>query len=190
MAQNAVGFKIRYLIPLILIFLFVAGSALYYNVNVLGRHREEIDAIADQAAARHGVPAALVKAIIWRESRYRVDSVGKAGEVGLMQLHTTSVREWSQRTGCPAPSRAALFKPETNIDIGTWYLSWTGSHWKGYKSALLLQISEYNAGYGNLTKGWLPKNPMDEVRPEDITIKSTRGYVRDVMQRMKIYEDR
>ena len=175
------------LFPILAIFLFVAGSAAWYHVNIWVANREKIDAMADVAAARHGVDPRLVKAIIWKESRYRVNAVGKAGEIGLMQVYDTAVNEWSNRTGKPAPSRTQLFNPETNIDIGTWYLAWTGRHWTGYKSALLLQISEYNAGYGNVTKYWRPASPNHEVKLEEITIESTRKYVHDVLKRMEAH---
>lgn len=180
MSKQGYGF----IIPILLIFMFVSGSAVWYRVNLWITKRAEIDAIAVEKAAKYGVDASLVKAIIWKESRYRVDAVGKAGEVGLMQIYTTAVKEWSNRTGNAEPSRVQLFQPETNIEIGTWYLAWAGSHWAGYRSALLLQISEYNAGYGNVSKYWKPKVPQDEVKLEQITIESTRKYVRDVMRRM------
>jgi len=177
-----------FLLPIALIFLFVAGTALWHQMQIIRADRAKIDAIADAMASKHGVRPELVKAIIWKESRYRVNSVGKAGEIGLMQIYTPAVKEWSRRTGKAVPLRLQLFNPETNIDIGTWYLKWAGSHWEGYKSALLLQISEYNAGYGNVTdvvNGWKPKTPQDEVTLEQITIPGTRKYVRDVLRRME-----
>ncbi len=180
-SKNSAG----YLIFILLIFLFVAGAALWHHANIREADIEKIDAVAEAMAAKHNVKPELVKAIIWKESRYHVKAVGKAGEVGLMQINTPAVQEWSNRTKNPMPSRTQLFNPETNIDIGTWYLSWTGSHWKGYKSALVLQISEYNAGYGNVTKGWKPKSPDAEVKLEQINIKSTRKYVHDVLKRME-----
>ena len=176
---------IVYFLPIALVLLFVAGSAVHHHLVLRQRQQSEINAIADAAAVRNGVDPVLVKAIIWKESRYRVNAVGKAGEIGLMQLYGTAVSEWSRRTGKAVPSRTELFRPETNIDIGVWYLSWTGKHWTGYKSALVLQISEYNAGYGNVSKYWKPKSPGDEVKLEQIGIKSTRIYVRDVMRRME-----
>lgn len=34
-----------------------------------------------------GVPDELVLAVIWQESHFKPDAIGKAGEVGLMQIH-------------------------------------------------------------------------------------------------------
>ena len=36
-----------------------------------------------------------------------------------------------------------------------------------------------------MTKGWKPKNPQDEVKLEQINIKSTRKYVHDVLKKME-----
>lgn len=146
------------------------------------------DDIIQECSVRHGVPFALVKAIIWKETKFDEKARGKAGEIGLMQIMPGAIEEWRRGTkNRKTPGERELFTPKLNIEIGTWYLAWCARHWKGYKSALLLQISEYNAGYGNVMKHWKPKTPQTEVSPEDITIKSTRQYVVDVIERMKMY---
>lgn len=38
-------------------------------------------------ASCQGVPSELVLAVIWQESHFKPDAIGKAGEVGLMQLN-------------------------------------------------------------------------------------------------------
>ena len=38
--------------------------------------------IIREAAGEHGVEYALIKAVIWQESRFREDAVGDAGEIG------------------------------------------------------------------------------------------------------------
>jgi len=105
------------LFPILAIFLFVAGSAVWYHVNIWVAKREKIDAIADMAAAKYGVDPRLVKAIIWKESRYRVNAVGKAGEIGLMQVYGTAVNEWSNRTGKPGRS-CSIQRPTSTLAHG------------------------------------------------------------------------
>ena len=43
------------------------------------------NSIIRDAAAEFGVEYALIKAVIWQESRFREDAMGDAGEIGLMQ---------------------------------------------------------------------------------------------------------
>ena len=145
-----------------------------------------LNELVSKASAKHGVPPQLIKAIIWRESKFKPNMRGKAGEIGLMQIRPeTAVIEWQKGNNISdVPSEKQLFDPETNIDIGTWYLAWTGKHWDGYKSQLMLQIAEYNAGYGNAKK-WKPNKPETEMKLKSITFKSTRAYVDSVMKKMK-----
>lgn len=141
-----------------------------------------------EASAKHGIPQSLIKALIWRESKFDPQTIGKAGEIGLMQIMPGAVADWSKATGNPAPSRKKLFIPKINIEIGTWYLAQAGKHWENYKSKEILQLSEYNAGYGNVTKNWKPKNPNTEVKLSDITIQSTRKYVESILEKKAEYE--
>lgn len=147
-----------------------------------------LDELATKYSAMFNVPPQLIKAIVWQESRGKIYARGKAGEVGLMQIRPeTAVVEWLRGNKITsAISDKQLFDPETNIEIGTWYLAWTGKHWKNYKSCTILQIAEYNAGYKNASK-WKPKNPDTEMKLSDITIKSTRKYVEAVLKKMEEY---
>ncbi len=169
--------------------LALALAWVFMHASFEGNDFYKYDPIIEAAAARHGVPPSLVKAIIWRESNFRPDVRGKAGEIGLMQLMPCAVDDWTRvNKAGRRPSEKELFNPELNIEIGAWYLSWTGRHWDGYKSRELLQISEYNAGYGGVTKNWKPALPDDELRPEDIKFSSTRKYVMDVLKKKKELE--
>ena len=40
----------------------------------------------EQAGLRNGVDPCLLKAVIWRESRFDRTAIGSKGEVGLMQV--------------------------------------------------------------------------------------------------------
>lgn len=149
---------------------------------------KEIESCINAASQKHNVPPSLIRAIIWRESKFNPRVVGKAKEIGLMQITDGAVKDWCNATKQQISSRRSLFKPSLNIEIGTWYLARAEKHWDGYKSKEILQISEYNAGYGNVTKGWKPKSPGNEVKLSDITIASTRKYVEDVLKKKAEYE--
>ncbi len=170
--------------------LAVAMVVAWFVANELALHpdRAEIESCIIAASKKHNLQPSLVRAIIWRESKFKVQTVGKAKEIGLMQITNGAVQDWCKANKKPIPFKSSLFKPSLNIEIGTWYLSNAGRHWEGYKSKEILQISEYNAGYGNVSKRWKPKSPATEVRLSDITIASTRNYVETVLKKKAEYE--
>ena len=47
------------------------------------------------AALRYGLEPALVKAVVWQESRFIPRARGRAGEIGLMQLMENTAQEWA-----------------------------------------------------------------------------------------------
>ena len=170
--------------------LAVAMVVAWFVANELALHpdRAEIESCIIAASKKHNLQPSLVRAIIWRESKFKVQTVGKAKEIGLMQITNGAVQDWCKANKKPVPFKRSLFKPSLNIEIGTWYLANAGRHWEGYKSKEILQISEYNAGYGNVSKRWKPKSPATEVRLSDITIASTRNYVETVLKKKAEYE--
>ena len=67
-----------------LLLLAILDGAAYYwrRGNQAERHYNDI---IQDAAQEFGVEYALIKALIWQESRFREDALGDAGEIGLMQ---------------------------------------------------------------------------------------------------------
>src|SRR5215510_4782401 len=47
------------------------------------------------AARRYSVEPALIKAVVWRESRFNPRARGRAEEIGLMQIREDAAREWA-----------------------------------------------------------------------------------------------
>ena len=136
---------------------------------------------------RYGVDPALVKAVIWRESRFRPYVRGKAGEIGLMQIMPDkAVVDWAKRFRVPVPNRGALFTPRLNIEIGTWYLGNALRRWSSYQDRLVLALCEYNAGIRR-ANAWKPNEKNGSVR-ERITIASTRSYVDAVLDQYEDYK--
>ncbi len=160
-----------------------------FKVDVPRSRSVSLDSLIVEEANRNGLSPALVKAVIWRESKFKASMVGSKGEIGLMQLlPRAAVTQWQQDHNLKnPPPREELFQPATNIAIGTWYLAWCGKHWDGYQSKDILQLAEYNAGRGNARK-WRPKNPQKAVRIEDIPFKTTRKYIRTILERKALYE--
>ena len=51
------------------------------------------DSAIVKASALYGVDARLIRAVIWKESRFNPKCVGKAGEIGLMQVTPAAAGE-------------------------------------------------------------------------------------------------
>ncbi len=140
-----------------------------------------------EAAKRNNVDPRLVKAVVWRESRFRPDASGLAGEVGLMQIRPQgAVADWARLNGVEPPCRGALFNPELNIEIGAWYLGKAVRKWSGYKECFELALCEYNAG-AKRSEAWRPLSPDESVR-ERINISSTLAYVNSIMSKYNEYQ--
>ena len=149
---------------------------------------KNLEPIIAKASARHGVPVALIKAVIWKESRFNAREIGGKGEIGLMQITPGAVEEWRRANRQSALDRRRLTDPEVNIEIGAWYLAWTARHWQDYTSKDILQLAEYNAGYGRVSKLWKPADPKQEITIDDISFPGTRSYIKQVLKRRQFYE--
>lgn len=152
--------------------------------------QKEIEALIVQSAERHGLSAPLVMALVWKESRFKPNAVGSAGEIGLMQVLDGAVSDWARVNKCSKPSRRQLFKPETNLEIGCWYLAQAHKHWDGYASQDILELAEYNAGRTVVLREWAPEDPKKIVDLDSITFPGTRKYIKQIFRRRDHYMQR
>lgn len=95
---------------------------------------EHLNQLVHDAAERHSVDPALVKAVISTESGWNPAAVSRKGAVGLMQL----IPGTAQRFGVGNP-----FDPAQNIEAGTTYLK---SLLDRYNGDLNKSLAAYNAG--------------------------------------------
>lgn len=95
---------------------------------------DRLDRIVRDAAERHKVDPALVKAVISTESGWNPRAVSRKGAVGLMQL----VPETARRFG-----GGNLMDPEQNVEAGTTYLR---ALLDRYNGDLSKSLAAYNAG--------------------------------------------
>lgn len=116
------------------------------------------DDLIKEAAARHGLPEALIRAVIMTESAFDPLAVSHAGAQGLMQLMPALANEMGV---------ANVFDPRENIMAGAQYLK---SLLEAQKGNVALALASYNAGPGNVKryKGIPP-------------FKETRRYVEKIM---------
>jgi soluble lytic murein transglycosylase-like protein len=104
--------------------------------ETLGGADGKLDRIVRDAAARHNMDPALVKAVISTESGWNSQAVSRKGAVGLMQL----IPGTAQRFGVGNP-----FDPAQNVEGGTTYLK---SLLDRYNGDLNKSLAAYNAGEG------------------------------------------
>ncbi|MGI8819540.1 MAG: lytic transglycosylase domain-containing protein [Chthoniobacterales bacterium] len=153
---------------------------------------QQHDAVIREVAARHKVDPMLVKAIVWRESRFDPRKIGSAGERGLMQVTEPAAREWVQENKVENFRVEELFDPKVNVQAGTWYLARAIQHWKNQADPVPFALAEYNAGASRAQR-WAGGDGavMD---PEDfrsrIDFPGTRNYVDSIMARYEFYKRR
>ena len=95
--------------------------------------------IVEKYALENGVPIDLAHAVITVESNYKVYSLGKAGEVGLMQIKPATAKMMGYEG-----TAKGLFDPETNIKFGMKYLGKARQLGGGTTCGTILK---YNAGH-------------------------------------------
>ena len=112
----------------------------YTNRPAVTIDRDGIERIVHEAADRHNVDPALVRAVIETESNWNPSAVSRKGAVGLMQLMPTT----AQRFGA-----SDFYTPQQNVEAGVTYLK---TLLERYDGNLDLALAAYNAGEGAVDK--------------------------------------
>ncbi len=156
-----------------------------YGVDLLSRS-SNYDEMIREAARRNCVDPLLVKAVIWRESRFDRSARGSRGEVGLMQIMPEwAATDWAEAKGTRPPGVASLYMPALNIEIGSWYLAKGLRKWSKYRDREALALAEYNAGAKAANK-WRPPD-FDGDALGRIDYASTRSYVSSIISKYEEY---
>jgi peptidoglycan lytic transglycosylase len=134
--------------------------------------------IIRQQAAQKDVPADLIAAVIYSESRFR-DQTSHAGARGLMQITPSTAKVIEGLSGGQTFKFEDLSDPDINIRYGTFYLHYLIEKFGDNEVAAL---AAYNAGETNVT-AWGGSN----LQLDDIPFPETRGYVEDVLDKRDEY---
>lgn len=155
------------------------------------------DPLIAKVGKEYNVDPRLIKAVVWRESRFQADMVGRHGERGLMQVSEVAARDWAFAKGMPNPSPEQLLQPELNLEVGTWYLGKAVQRWNSQDDPVPFALAEYNAGKSRVDR-WIRLaaqksngQPVTAVSFQDaIDFRSTARYVRTILARYDFYKRR
>jgi len=134
--------------------------------------------IIRQQAEEKGVPADLIAAVIYQESRFR-DQTSPAGARGLMQVTPATAEYVEELSGGSTFDPSDLADPDINIRYGTFYLRHMFNQFDGDEVAAL---AAYNAGETNVAQ-WGGAG----LEIEDIPFPETRKYVEGVLAKRDAY---
>ncbi len=124
------------------------------------------ESLIHQAARRHDVDAALVKAVIRTESYFNPNATSRVGASGLMQLMPQTAAKYGVTD---------LYSPRQNIEAGVKHLKYLLQR---YPDQLAHALAAYNAGEQAVDK-YKGIPPYQE----------TQNYVKKVMRFLDVYND-
>jgi soluble lytic murein transglycosylase len=196
---------IRFVFKLTLCLLLALAAGLFFRAVTSGdpvytcfewvspARFQQYDALIKSVAQAHDLDPMLVKAVVWRESRFDPKKQGSHGERGLMQVTERAANEWARENKIAGFDPDQLFEPKTNLEAGTWYLHRAMAHWDHQSDPTPFALAEYNAGASRAQR-WSGGNAVAEI-PErqflqKIDFPATRRYVESIIDRYKFYQRR
>ncbi len=154
------------------------------------------DPLIVKVAREYDLDPRLIKAVVWRESRFQADMTGRNGERGLMQVSEIAARDWAAAKGIRELRPEQMLTPELNLEIGTWYLSKAVQRWNSQDNAVPFALAEYNAGKSRVDR-WVRTAQKRKGQPvtaetfqDSIDFPSTARYVRTILARYDFYKRR
>ena len=139
------------------------------------RYPLEYEHIVRGHAENYDLDAALLAAVIYRESKFDADARSSQGALGLMQLLPDTAEGIALNTGGSRFRVADLLDPEINVRYGSFYLRRLLRKYGDERLAL----AAYNAGQTNVDE-WVAAGG-------EIRFAETEQYVDDVLSAREIY---
>lgn len=136
------------------------------------------------ASLEFSIQPELIAAVINSESSFDKNATSNKGAEGLMQLMPTTANMLAAQLGM---ENVDLFDPETNIKLGSFYLSQLFARFDNFEVA----ICAYNAGPGRVSS-WLKdeRYSNDGKTLSNIPFSETATYLEKVVKNAKIYQNR
>jgi len=152
------------------------------------RREARIERHIRHAASTYSVRPSLIKAVVWRESRFDTEARGSAGEIGLMQIRDLAAHEWAAAEDIHPFEHENIIHPGTNTLAGTWYLRKLMERYTHTDNCLPYALADYNAGRSHVLKwmkGEASTNSLAFI--EAIGFPSTQDYVKAVTKKYEEY---
>ena len=154
---------------------------------------QQYDPLIRGVAVKHHLDPMLVKAVVWRESRFDPKKHGGRGERGLMQVSEKAANEWARENKIAGFQVEQLFEPKTNLEAGSWYLHRAMEHWEHQADPLPFALAEYNAGASRAQR-WNGGNDVADIPVkkflQNIDFPGTRKYIESIIARYQFYQRR
>ena len=171
-----------------------SGDPLYTFYEWMSPARfHQYDGLIRSVALEHHLDPMLVKAVVWRESRFDPKKRGSHGERGLMQVTERAANEWARENKVAGFRLDQLFEPKINLEAGTWYLHRAIEHWDHQADPIAFALAEYNAGASRAQR-WSGGNGVSEVSErqflQNIDFPATRKYIESIVDRYRFYQRR
>ncbi len=165
---------VKKLVSLLLATVFL-GVVFMHLINFFlpMKYQDEIKS----ASIKYGVDEKLIYAVIKTESNFRENATSVKDAKGLMQLKDDTAKWCASKMNLENFSPDNIYDPETNINLGVWYLSYLISE-TGSED---LAIIAYNAGI-NRVKQWKDSGIVSETIQENnqIPYPETKNYLKKV----------
>jgi len=141
--------------------IYMPGELSFMGENrpALNIDRDGVEKLVREAAERHQVDPALIRAVIETESNWNPAAISRKGALGLMQLIPTTAQRYGAND---------VFSPKQNVEAGVSYLK---TLLERYNGNLDLALAAYNAGEGAVDRAHgVP------------SFRETRNYVQKVQE--------
>jgi soluble lytic murein transglycosylase len=138
-----------------------------------------------RAATKRGLDPRLVLAIMRQESNFRTRAKSQAAARGLLQLTIDTATRYATRAGITNLQEMELYRPETNILIGSEYLAELTRLFPDQPEAV---AASYNGGEDNVAR-WLKRAGQKDagVFAAEVGFTETKDYVFKVMSNYRAY---
>jgi soluble lytic murein transglycosylase len=188
--QRITPLKSQFIKLLVVVAAIALTAALFLWSHRRGKERQ-FDDLIRKVSRKYEVDPALVKAVIWRESRFDALAEGRVGELGLMQIREAAAGEWAAAEKIPEFAFEQLRDPVTNTMAGTWYLARLLRRYDKTDDPVVFALADYNAGRSNVLR-WNTGNAATNASAfiQQITFPGTRHYVESVRKQRDGYRTR
>ncbi len=171
-----------------------SGDAVYTFYEWISPARfQQYDNLIRNVGAEHKIDPMLIKAVVWRESRFDPKKFGTAGERGLMQVSEGAAKEWARENRRDDFRVEELFDPKKNLEAGAWYLQRALQHWQHEAEPIPFALAEYNAGASRAQR-WAGGDDAAAISASsfrsNIDFPNTRKYVDSIIERYNFYKRR